>query len=91
MATMIEVNWGAPDRGDVTPLVQCRPVPHVELGHISSFGRGVLQMVFGASTLTARDHGGVYQGVVLDIFHIYVVRCRGRQPLRGGECNTLAH
>jgi hypothetical protein len=25
----------------------------------------------------------VYQGVVLDIFHIYVVSYRGRQPLRG--------
>ena len=56
----------------------------MELGHISSFGRGVLQMVFGASTLVPRARGGVYQGVVLDICHLYVVSYRGRQPLRGG-------
>ena len=59
------------------------PIPRVELGRISSFGRGVLQTVFGASTLAPRARGGVYQVVVLDICHIYVVSCRGRQPLRG--------
>ena len=49
------------------------PIPREELGRISNFGRGVLQMVFRASTLAARARGGVYQVVVLDIYHIYVV------------------
>jgi hypothetical protein len=29
----------------------------------------------GASTLAIHAHGGVYQGVVLDISHMYVVSC----------------
>jgi hypothetical protein len=37
----------------------------------------------GASTLVAHAYEEVYQGVILDICHIYVVSCRGRQPLRG--------
>jgi hypothetical protein len=39
------------------------------------FWTGVLQMVFGALTLAARARGGLYQGVVLDICHIYMVSC----------------
>jgi hypothetical protein len=36
-----------------------------------------------SSTLVAHVRGDVYQGMVLDICHIYVVSCQGRQPLRG--------
>ena len=59
------------------------PIPRAELGRISSFGHGVLQMVFGASTLAPRARGWVYQVVVLDIYHIYVVSYREHQHLRG--------
>jgi hypothetical protein len=44
---------------------------------------GVLQMVSEHQPLLHVAHEGVYQGVVLNIYHIYVVSCRGRQPLRG--------
>jgi hypothetical protein len=36
--------------------------------------RGVTDGI-GASTLVVCAHGGVYQGVILDICHIYVVSC----------------
>jgi hypothetical protein len=35
------------------------------------------------STLAAHARGDVYQRVILDIYHIYVVSCRGREPLKG--------
>ena len=68
----------------------CKPVPRAELGRISSFGREVLQMVFGASTLVEYARGGLYQGVILDIYHIYLVSYRWHHPLSADECNTLA-
>jgi hypothetical protein len=69
----------------------CRPVPRAELDHISSFGRGVLQMVLDHLPLLHVLVGGVVpRDGSRHLSHICGELPRA-STLKGAECNTPTH